>query len=151
MSARAGRDGHITLGGHDLVELAGRFGTPLYVYDAATIRASLRGYVEAFFRYRPVRVSYSLKACALLGVAALIAKEGVDASAASLGELLAARRAGFPAARIELHGNAKGDEELVGALSARVGRIVVDGAHDIERLGPLVARRARPQPVWLRV
>jgi diaminopimelate decarboxylase len=107
--------------------------------------------VDAFFRYRPVRVAYSVKACPLIGIGAVLTRAGVDASVVSLGELRAARRAGFPASRTELHGNAKPDDELAGALRARVGRIVIDGAHDIERLGPLVQKRARPQPVWLRV
>jgi len=98
-----------------------------------------------------VRVAYSVKACALIGVGAVIAREGVDASVASLGELEAARRAGFPASRMELHGNAKPDDEVAAALKARVGRFVVDGAHDIERLARLTHGRRRPQPVWLRV
>jgi diaminopimelate decarboxylase len=146
-----GRDGHIRIGTHDLQALADQYGTPLYVYDAETIRASLREYVDAFFRYRPVRVAYSVKACALIGVGAVIAREGVDASVASLGELAAARRAGFPASRMELHGNAKPDDEVAGALEARVGRFVVDGAHDVERLARLTHGRRRPQAVWLRV
>ena len=145
------RDGHLTIAGTDLVGLAARYGTPLYVYDAATVRASIGAYESAFSRYRPVRVAYSVKACSLIGVTALVARAGLDASVASLGELLAARRAGFAAARVELHGNAKTDDELRRALRAGVGRIVIDGAHEIERLGPLVRRRRRPQPVWLRV
>ena len=151
LRSAVGRDGHVRIGTHDLQTLADRYGTPLYVYDAETIRASLREYVDAFFRYRPVRVAYSVKACALIGVGAVIAREGVDASVASLGELEAARRAGFPASRMELHGNAKPDDEVAGALEARIGRFVVDGAHDIERLARLTQRRRRPQPVWLRV
>src|SRR5256884_6762374 len=146
-----GRDGRVRIGTSDLSELADEHGTPLYVYDAETIRASLREYVDAFFRYRPVRVAYSVKACALIGVGALIAREGVDASVASLGELEAARRAGFPASRMELHGNAKPDDEVAAALQARIGRFVVDGAHDIERLARLTHGRRRPQAVWLRV
>jgi diaminopimelate decarboxylase len=146
-----GSDGHVKIGTHDLVALADRFGTPLYVYDAETIRASLREYVDAFFRYRPVRVAYSVKACALIGVGAVIAREGVDASVASLGELEAARRAGFPASRMELHGNAKPDDEVAAALEARIGRFVVDGAHDVERLARLTHGRRRAQAVWLRV
>ncbi|MDQ2914939.1 MAG: diaminopimelate decarboxylase [Chloroflexota bacterium] len=145
------KNGHLRIGTHDLAELADRYGTPLYVYDAETIRASLREYVEAFFRFRPVRVAYSVKACALLGVGAVIARQGIDASVASLGELQAARRAGFPASRMELHGNAKPDDEVAGALKARVGRFVVDGAHDVERLARLTHGRRRPQAVWLRV
>ena len=98
-----------------------------------------------------MRVAYSVKACALIGVGAVIAREGVDASVASLGELEAARRAGFPASRMELHGNAKPDDEVAAALKARVGRFVVDGAHDIERLARLTHGRRIPQAVWLRV
>ena len=151
LGTSVGHDGHVRIGTHDVSALADRYGTPLYVYDAGTIRASLREYVDAFFRHRPVRVAYSVKACALIGVGAIIAREGIDASVASLGELEAARRAGFPASRIELHGNAKPDDEVVGALRAGVGRFVVDGAHDIERLARLAATRRRRQAVWLRV
>jgi diaminopimelate decarboxylase len=146
-----GRDGHIRVGKHDLAQLADRYGTPLYVYDADTIRASLRDYVDAFYRYRPVRVAYSVKACALIGIGAVVAREGIDASVASLGELRAARRAGFPTSRMELHGNAKPDDEVAEAVKARIGRFVVDGAHDVERLARLTHGRRRPQAVWLRV
>jgi diaminopimelate decarboxylase len=146
-----GRDGHVKIAGHDLAALADEYGTPLYVYDAETIRTSLREYVNAFFKYRPVRVAYSVKACALIGVGAVIAREGVDASVASLGELEAARRAGFPVSRMELHGNAKPDDEVAAAVKARVGRFVIDGAHDIERLARLTHGLRRQQPVWLRV
>ena len=145
------RAGRLRVGGADVVALADRLGTPLYVYDAATIRDAYRRYIAAFRGVRPVRVSYAIKACALRGVASLLASAGADASAASLGELLAAKRAGFSMARTQLHGNAKTDEELRAALRLGVGRIVIDGADEIERLGHIVARRSTPQPVWLRV
>ena len=145
------RAGRLRVGGADVVALADRLGTPLYLYDAATIRDAYRRYLTAFRGARPMRVSYAIKACGLRGVASLLASAGADASAASLGELLAAKRAGFPMARAQLHGNAKTDDELRAALRLGVGRIVIDGADEIERLGRQVARRSRPQPVWLRV
>lgn len=144
-------DGHLRIGNADLVRLADRYGTPLYVYDAATIGAAYRDYVRAFRPYRPFRVSYAVKACGLIGVVGVLSAAGAEASASSYGELLAARRSGFAAARIQLHGNAKTEEELRGALRAGVGRVVIDGADEIERLGRLVRRRAEPQAVWLRV
>ncbi|HEX9437557.1 MAG TPA: diaminopimelate decarboxylase [Candidatus Limnocylindria bacterium] len=146
-----GRDGHLRVSGVDLVRLAERHGTPLYVYDAATIRAAYRAYEKAFRPHRPFRVSYAVKACALIGVAAILAEAGADASAASIGEVLAARRAGFAAERIQLHGNAKTDDELRQALRAGVGRIVIDGADEIAALARLVRRRRVAQRVWLRV
>lgn len=149
--ASVDRHGHLRIDGLDLVKLADRFGTPLYLYDAQTVRDAYRRYRAAFRRYRPFRISYAMKACGLRGVASLLASAGADASAASLGEVLAARRAHFAADRIQLHGNAKTDGELRGALRAGVGRIVIDGADEIDRLGRLVARRSRSQAVWLRV
>ncbi|HEY8647848.1 MAG TPA: diaminopimelate decarboxylase, partial [Candidatus Limnocylindria bacterium] len=145
------RAGHLRVGGADVVALADRLGTPLYVYDAATVRDAYRRYTAAFREARPVRVSYAIKACALRGVASLLAAAGADASASSLGELLAAKRAGFSMSRTQLHGNAKTDDELRAALRLGVGRIVIDGPDEIERLGRLVARRSTPQRVWLRV
>lgn len=133
------------------MRLADRHGTPLYIYDAETVRDAYRAYERAFRAYRPVRVSFAVKACPLLGVAGLLARAGADASASSLGEVLAARRAGFPAARIQLHGNAKTDDELRAALRSGVGRIVIDGADEIAALGRLVRRRRSAQSVWLRV
>jgi diaminopimelate decarboxylase len=151
LAAAADRRGRLRIGGADVVALADRLGTPLYVYDAATIRDAYRRYAAAFKDLRPVRISYAIKACALRGVAGILATAGADASAASLGELLAARRAGFAMARTQLHGNAKTDDELRAALRMGVGRIVIDGADEIDRLARIVARRTRPQPVWLRV
>jgi diaminopimelate decarboxylase len=98
-----------------------------------------------------VRVSYAVKACPLVGVGSLLSRAGADASAASLGEALAARRAGFSASRIQLHGNAKTDEELARALRMGIGRIVIDGADEIEALGRLTRKRRSTQDVWLRV
>src|SRR5207247_8009016 len=84
------RDGRLTVAGADVVELADRYGTPLYVYDAETIRTSVRGYVDAFFPYRPVRVACSVTACPLIGVRSLIVRAGLDGSVALVGEVLAA-------------------------------------------------------------
>ncbi|HET8568604.1 MAG TPA: diaminopimelate decarboxylase [Candidatus Limnocylindria bacterium] len=151
LGTEADRRGRLRVGGVDAVALARRYGTPLYVYDAATIREAYRAYRRAFAAHGPARVSYAVKAAPLLAVAGILARAGADASAASLGEVLAARRAGFAGARIQLHGNAKTEDELRGALRAGVGRVVIDGAEEIARLARLVRRRPSPLDVWLRV
>lgn len=144
------RAGRLRLGGVDAEALAERYGTPLYVYDAATVRRSYAAQKAAFRGLGPLRISYAVKACPLLGVAGLLAAAGADASVASLGELRAARRAGFAPARMQLHGNAKTDDELRGALRAGIGRVVIDAPEEIDRLAALV-RRGTAVSVWLRV
>ena len=57
------------------------------------------------------------------------------------GELAVALRAGFPAERIALHGNNKSTDELVAAVEAGVGRVVVDSFHEIVRLDAVARER----------
>jgi diaminopimelate decarboxylase len=130
----------------ELGDLARRYGTPLYVYDAATLRSRARAYGDAFAAHRPSRVGYSAKACALVGVLRVL--RSLPVSVASLGELEAAVRAGVSASRCWLHGNAKTDDEIRGAIALGIGTIVIDGEREHERVGAF-ARRA--QRVWLRV
>jgi diaminopimelate decarboxylase len=138
--------GRVQLDGIELVGLARRYGTPLYVYHAPTARAALRAYRAAFAAYGPVRVAYSVKACGLLGVLRIF--RDAYASVASVGELEATVRAGIDPRRAWLHGNAKTEAELRAALRLGVGRVVLDGPSEIARLDGLARRR---QDVWLRV
>lgn len=138
--------GRLHLDGIDLEELARRYGTPLYVYHAPTARAALAAYRAAFAPFKPVKIAYSVKACGLIGVLRVF--RSAYASVASLGELEAAVAAGMEAGRAWLHGNAKTEAELRGALALGVGRVVVDGGLEIGRLDALARRR---QDVWLRV
>jgi diaminopimelate decarboxylase len=84
-------------------------------------------------------------------VAQLVAEEGLGLDVVSGGELFVALRAGFPAERIHLHGNAKPRAELEQALAAGVGKIVADTLDELELLARLTAGRARPQPIMLRL
>jgi diaminopimelate decarboxylase len=70
-------------------------------------------------------------------MARLVAEEGLDLDVATGGELHVALHAGFPAERIVFHGNNKSTEELGAALTAGVGRIVVDSFDELARLEQL--------------
>ena len=79
LATRIDRHGRLVIGSTDLVALAERWGTPLYVYDAATVRGAYRAYRAAFRGAGSVRVSYAMKACGLVGVAGLLARDGREA------------------------------------------------------------------------
>ena len=99
----------MSIGGCDLGELAARFGTPLFVYDEAHLRARCKEYVAAF---GPDSVAYAGKAFLCRAMVRLVAEEGLHLDVATGGELHVALAAGFPPARIVFHGNNKSDEEL---------------------------------------
>ena len=84
-------------------------------------------------------------------MARLAHEEGLHVDCATGGELHVALRAGVPADRIVLHGNNKSMDELVQAIDAGVGRIVVDSTDELDRLDGLVRGRATPLPVLVRV
>ncbi|MBP6728471.1 MAG: diaminopimelate decarboxylase [Microthrixaceae bacterium] len=139
--------GELTIGGLRLTDLAGQFGTPLFVYDEAHIRRRCREAVDAFGG----GVAYASKAFLCLAIARLVHDEGMCIDVASDGELHVALAAGVPADRLVLHGNNKALGELDRALEVGVGRIVVDSSDELDRIESLVAA-GRPRPrVLIRV
>jgi diaminopimelate decarboxylase len=145
--------GHLTIGGCDVVALAHEHGTPLYLLDEATFRGGCRAYHAAITRgyAGPTAIHYAGKALLNTAVAQLVAEEGLGLDVVSGGELYVALRAGFPAAHIHLHGNAKPRAELEQALDAGVGRIVADTLDELALLADLTVGRAQPQPIMLRL
>lgn len=128
------------VGGCSLLELAERFGTPLFVYDEAHLRARAAEAVAAFGD----GAVYASKAFLCQAMARLAHEQGMRIDVATGGELHVALAAGVPADRLVLHGNNKSPRELAAALEAGVGRIVVDNFDELDRLEAMVGS-ARPR------
>ncbi|MFT3714739.1 MAG: diaminopimelate decarboxylase [Gordonia sp. (in: high G+C Gram-positive bacteria)] len=141
--------GVVTLNGVTVIDLAARYGTPLFVYDEDDFRARCAEIQSAFGRYG--RVHYASKAFLSVQVAQWVESEGLSLDVASGGELAIALAAGFPAERIAMHGNNKSEDELAAALEAGVGDIVLDSMMEIERLDRVAGRRGVVADVLIRV
>ncbi|HET6317415.1 MAG TPA: diaminopimelate decarboxylase [Chloroflexota bacterium] len=152
-TAAVNANGHLTLGGCDVSDLAQTYGTPLYVYDEATIRGRAGAYRDALkTSYEGESlVCYAGKAYCAPWLLKVLADEQLGLDVVSGGELFAAQRAGFPVQRIYFHGNNKSDDELFVALEAAVRRVVVDNMEEVQRLSRLAAERVVEQAVLLRV
>jgi len=140
-------DGRLRVGGCDVLELAERFGTPLFVYDEAHLRSRCREAVGAWGD----GVAYATKAFLCRAMASLAHEEGMCLDVSTGGELHVALAAGVPGSRLVLHGNNKSDAELARALEVGVSRIVVDSFDEIDRLASLTAGARTPAPVLVRV
>ena len=145
------RDGSLIVGGVPAEELARRFGTPLYVYDAATLRERAQAYVDGVADHPDAHVSFACKACCTVGVLRLLGDRGLGADVASAGELAAARRAGIAPERIVVHGNGKTDADIDAAIAVGCGLVVLDGPDEGPRVAAAAARHGRRQPVAVRV
>ena len=134
------------------MELAERFGTPLYVYDEAVIRRRAQAYLAGLESYPgPSRAVYACKANATVGVIRAVVEEGLGADVASAGELAAALRAGADPAQVIVHGNNKSDADLAAAVGAGCGLVVVDHFGELEQLDRIAGEAGRVQPVLVRV
>ena len=136
----------LTVGGRAAADLADRFGTPLLVIDEADMRQRMRAMTSAF-----PRVAYAVKAMTCAAVIRAALEERLDLLCASGGEVATCLRAGAPASRVLLHGNAKTDDELTAAVEASLGSVIVDDAQELDRLGAIARGAGVAQAVLLRV
>lgn len=155
-TAEVREDGHLFVGGVDMVELAGREGTALYVYDEADLRSRMHAYRDAF-ESRSARlpagfdVAYAGKAFLNRAMVRLVDEEGLCLDVSGGGELARALDAGLAPARLVVHGNNKTPLEIEEAVSAGAGRIVVDSPIELERIAEAAERNNVVQDVLLRI
>ena len=147
-TAAVGADGSLEIGGCSIVALAEEFGTPLFVYDEAHMRARCRDAVEAFGEGR---VIYATKAFLCRAMARLAHHEGLLLDVASGGELHVVLSAGVPAAACTFHGNNKSLDELRTAITSGVRNVVVDSFDELDRLELLHGQGAPRPDVLLRI
>lgn len=145
--------GRLEIAGADTVELAEKFGTPLYVYDENYIRSMMRVYRETLKSEYDGNglVFYASKAFSCMGMYAIANSEGLGADVVSGGELFTALQAGFPAEKIMMHGNNKLQSELALAVENNVGYIVVDSLWEADMLNELAKKAGKVQKILLRI
>jgi diaminopimelate decarboxylase len=144
--------GRLTIGGCDAADLAASFGTPLYIFDEAAIRARIRQFRTEFEgRYPQVSVLYACKAFTNRALLRLVMEEGIGLDVVSGGEIEIARSVGFPMERVSFPGNNKSAEELSLALDSGVGRIVVDNFDELKMLGKIARSRGQRPSILLRL
>lgn len=152
VTARINSKGHLEIGGCDTVELAEKYGTPLFVVDEKTLRGQCRAYTEAFAaKGADFEVIYASKAFTCIAMCQIAKQQGLALDVMSAGELYTAIKAGFPMEKIFLHGNNKTPGELELALDNNVGRVVVDGFYEFELLNRIAGEKGKVQPILLRV
>ena len=139
-------------GGADCLELAEKFGTPLYVFDTGIIKSRCRELRETFMeRYENTAVRYASKAFLIKEMARLIKSEGLGLDVVSAGELYTALKAGFPPEEIEMNGNAKSHEEISLAVNSNVGRIIVDHPDELKTIEHFARKKGIKQKILIRV
>ena len=146
------RDGHLTFAGRDTVELAGKYGTPLYLMDEQRLRHNCRVYTENMARcFADALPLYASKALSCKRMYEIVAEEGMGADVVSAGELYLAKSANFPMEKVYFHGNSKTDDDIRFAMDCGVGCFIVDNPDELAAVQRFASERGIRQRCLLRL
>ena len=151
VTAKINQKGNLELGGCDVVELAEKHGTPLYVLDEQTVRSICRDYKEAFSGYEKVNMMFASKALCTMATSALLASEGFGFDVVSAGEIYTVYKAGVDMSKVVFNGNNKSFDELTLAIELGVGRISVDNFFELELLNEIAKAHNKIVDILLRI
>ncbi len=145
--------GHLTMAGVDTVDMAKKYGTPLYLMDEERIRENARTYIRAMTKYfgegsRPLLAS---KALSFKGIYRIAKEEGMHTDIVSPGELYTALQAGFPMENAYFHGNNKTDADIKFAIESGIGYFIADNIEEIDAIEECAGRHGIKQKILLRL
>lgn len=145
------KDGHLNSGTHDLVDLAAKFGTPLYVTNEDQILDNYVRYESALSSWYPhVRLLFAAKANGNLAVIRALARAGAGADVFSSGELNLALRAGMKPDRLLFNGSSKTVADLRLAVETGV-RVSVDSLDELHQLSKVASDLKKTISIAFRV
>jgi len=130
------------IAGQDLAALADHYGTPLYVYDRATLDACVADYRSVLRKYYPVssHITYAGKAFLCKAIAAWTQTQDLFVDCTGEGEIAIAVAGGVPRENILVHGVNKSRADIRTAIE-QAGTIVVDNLMELKRIHVILSER----------
>lgn len=151
LTTRINENGNLEISGCDLVTLAQKYSTPLYVLDENTLRNICKDYKEAFKSYPNLHLLFASKALCTLATSKIISQEGFGFDVVSDGEIFTVSQAGVDMKTVLFNGNNKSIDELNLALELGVGRISVDNFFELSLLNTLAEKAGKQANILLRI
>ncbi|MBP1926665.1 diaminopimelate decarboxylase [Sedimentibacter acidaminivorans] len=146
------KDGILYFDGCNTLELAEKYGTPLYVMSETAIVEKCREIRNSFLqKYKKTRAAYASKAFLNLSMCKIIEREGLCIDVVSGGELYTAIKANFPPEKIEFNGNNKTIDEIELAVDYNIGRIIVDGLDELSLIESVCKQKGKKMNVLYRI
>ncbi|MDO5037953.1 MAG: diaminopimelate decarboxylase [Tissierellia bacterium] len=146
------RENTLYVDGVSALDLVEDYGTPLYVLSKTAIEERIGELRTSFLdKYPKTRVAYAAKAFMCKAMVQIIEEEGLGLDVVSGGELYTAMAMDFPPERIEFNGNNKSYEELAMAIDYGVGRIIIDGMGELDKIEALCQEKNKKAQVLYRI
>lgn len=143
--------GNIEIGGCDIVDLAEKYSTPLYVIDEETLRSICKDYKKAFEKYPKTRMMYASKALCTSAVSKILAEEGFGFDTVSGGEIYTVYKSGIDMGKVLFNGNNKSYDELSLAVYVGVGRVSADNFFELALLNEIAQSKGKVVDILLRI
>ena len=141
------------IAGQSLTSLADRYLTPLYIYDRATMDASVAAYKVALKEYYPAPsdITYAGKAFLCKAIAEWTREHNLWLDCTGEGEIAIAVAGNVSREHILVHGVNKSQADLKSAIQ-NAATIVVDNLTELDNLQKLLSNLESPIPnLWLRL
>ena len=151
LTTKINKRGNLEIGGCDLVEVAKRYGTPLYLYCEKTIREMARAYKDAFSSYKKTNFMYASKAFMTKAIIQILSSEGFGFDTVSNGEMFTVKSVLGDLKTCLLNGNNKSEEELNMAVDNNIGFISVDNFLELAMLDRIAKSKNKTVDILLRI
>ena len=145
-------NGRLNVDGVDATELAGEYGTPLFIFSEKRIMDNVKILREAAESVHPkVKLCYASKANSNMAVLSAVHRAGGDVEVNSGGELFKAIRIGFRPDQIVFNGVSKTDEEIKSAIEYGILAINVDSLYEIDQVARIARSSGRKANIAIRI
>ena len=151
VSTLVNEKGNLEIGGCDLVDLAEKYGTPLYVIDEKSLRSICKDYKKAFEKYPNTRMMYASKALCTSAISRILDEEGFGFDTVSGGEIYTVHKAGVDMTHVLFNGSNKSYDELSLAMDLGVGRISADNFFELALLNEIAQSKGKVADILLRI
>jgi diaminopimelate decarboxylase len=153
ISTKVNESGELEIAGSKLTALAKEFGTPLYIYDADTIKEQISTLEQLLKQHYGANatIAYATKAYFSLSFARKLRKLGIGADLITIGDIRTAQKAALDPELLHLHGNNKSEEEIRAALEWGIGAIVMDSLDELEFVEGIAKGMQKVARIWLRI
>lgn len=147
------KDGILYFAGQNTVELAKKYGTPLYLMDEDKVREKCRAYKAAFEKHfgPEAQPLFASKANCFKRLYEIMTEEGMGIDVVSSGEIYMAKAAGFDLSHAYFHSNNKTDEDIAYAIDNGIGYFVADNFEEVDAVEKEAAKRGIKQKLLLRI
>ena len=150
LTTKINQNGNLEISNCDLVELAEKYSTPLYVIDRVTLESMALDYKKAFSKYN-TQILFASKALMTGSIAKIFDKLGFGFDVVSGGEIATLLNAKIKLNKSSFNGNNKSIEEMEMALDNNIDHFSVDNFYELKVLNELAKKRNKIQKIHLRV